>query len=213
MAVITLSEINLYTLNAIVVSSLNVSSSLWPHGLQHARTAACLSLSPEVCSNSCPLSWWCYPTISSPVTAFSFCPQSFPASGSFLMSPLFPSSGQSIGVSASASLLPMNIQGLFPVGLTSLIFSISKGFSNVFSSTTIWKHQFFSLSNSELYCDTHWKKCIPQFSVHYNTACYYAMLGHLSGHEKPKGKEGVGSKRNESKIEGQLEEDKKWFRG
>ena len=164
-------------------------------------------------SNSCPLSWWCHPTISSPVTAFSFCTQSFPASGSFPVSPLFPSCGQSIGVSASASLLPMNIQGLFPVGLTSLISSMFKGFSSVFSGTTIWKHQFSSLSNSELYYDMHWKKCIPQFRVHYNTACNYAMLGHLNGREKPQGKEGVGSKRSECRIQGRLEEDKIRFTG
>ena len=94
-----------------------VFSSMWSHELQHARLP-CLSLSPKVCSNSCPLNWWCHPTISSSVAPFSSCPQSFPASGSFPMSKLFASGGQSIGASASASVLPMNIQGWFPLGLT-----------------------------------------------------------------------------------------------
>ena len=101
----------------------------------------CPSLSPRVCSNLCPLSPWCHPTISFFVTLFSSCPQSFPASGSFPMSQLFASGGQSIG--ASASVLPMNIQGWFPLGLTSLISFLSKGLSRVFSNTTVWKHQFF----------------------------------------------------------------------
>ena len=88
-----------------------VSDSLQPHGVQHARLP-CPSPSPRVCSDSCPLSWWCHPTISSSVIPFSSCPQSFPALGSFPRSELFASGGQSIGVSASASVLPMNIQGL-----------------------------------------------------------------------------------------------------
>ena len=102
-------------------------------------------LSPEVCSNSCPLSWWCDPTILSSVTHFLSCLQFFPASGSFLVNRLFAYGGQSIGVSASASVLPVNIQGLFPLGLTGLIL-LSKGLSRVLltlESTTIWKHQFF----------------------------------------------------------------------
>ena len=89
-----------------------MSSSLWSHGLQHA-TFSCPSLIPGACSNSCPLSWWCHPTISSSVIPFSSCLQSFPASGSFPKSPFFISRGQSIGVSASASVLPMNIQDWF----------------------------------------------------------------------------------------------------
>ena len=97
-----------------------------PHGLQHARLP-CPSLSPRVCSNSCPLSQWCHPTISSSVVPFSSCPQSFPASGSFPMSQLFPSGGQSIGASASTSVLPMNIQGWFPLGWSGLISLLSKG--------------------------------------------------------------------------------------
>ena len=115
-----------------------MSDSLQPHGLQHARLL-CLSLSPGVCSNSCPLSPWCYPTISSSVIPFS-CPQSFPASGSFPMSWLFASSSQSAG--ALASVFPMNIQSWFPLGLTGLISWLSKGLSRVFSSTTVRKHQF-----------------------------------------------------------------------
>ena len=120
-----------------------VSDPLWPHGLQHARLP-CPSPSPRVCSDSCPSSWWCHPTISSSVTPFSSCPQSFPASGSFPMSWLLASGGQSIGDSASASVLPMNIQDWFPLGWTGLITLLSKGLSRVFSSTTIWKHLFFS---------------------------------------------------------------------
>ena len=121
-----------------------MSISLWPHGLQHARLP-CLSLLHGVCSDSCPLSWWCYLTISSSATFFSFCFQSFPASGSFPMSQLFTSGGQSIGTSASASVLPMNIQHWFPLGLTGLISLQSKGLWRVFSGTTIRKHQFFSI--------------------------------------------------------------------
>ena len=120
--------------------------SLQPHGLQHARLP-CPTLSPEVCSNSCPLSQWCYLTISSSATSSSFFLQSFPASGSFPTLWLFPSGGQSVGGSASASVLPMNIQGWFPLGLTGLIFLLSNGLSRVFSST-IQKYQFFSTQPS-----------------------------------------------------------------
>ena len=113
------------------------------HGLQHARPP-CPSLSPGVCPSSCPLHWWCHPTISSYVTFFSFCLPSFPASGSFPMSQMFTSGSLSIGVSASASVLPMTIQGWFPLGLTGLVLLQSKCLSRVFSSTTVWKHQFFT---------------------------------------------------------------------
>ena len=106
-----------------------------------------LFLSPRACSNSYPLSWWCHPTISSFVIPF-FCLQSSPASGSFPMSQFFTTGGQSIGVSASASVLPMNIQDWFPLGLAGLISLQSKGLSIVFSSTTVWKHQFFSAQPS-----------------------------------------------------------------
>ena len=104
----------------------------------------CPSLSPWACSNSCPWSQWCHPTISSSVAPFSSCPQSFPASGSFPLSQSFASGGQSIRASASVSVLPMNIQGWFPLGLTGLISLLSKGLSRVFSSTTVQKHRFFS---------------------------------------------------------------------
>ena len=115
--------------------------TLWPHRLLHTRHLSPL-LSPEVCSNSCPLSRWCHPTISSSVTLFSSCPQSFPAPGSFLVRWLVASGGQSI--EASASVLPKNIQHWFPLGLIGLISVLSKGLSRVFSITTIQKHQFFS---------------------------------------------------------------------
>ena len=108
-------------------------------------------------SNLCPLSWWCHPTISSCIT-LSSCPQSFPASGSFPVSQLFVSGGQNIGASASASVLPMNIQGWFPLRLTGFISLESKGLSRVFCSTTVWKHQFFGAQPS-LWSNSHdyWK--------------------------------------------------------
>ena len=120
-----------------------VSNSLWHHGLQHARPP-CPSPTPGAYSNSCPLSWWCHPTISSSVIPFSSCFQSFSTSGSFPMSQFFASDGQSIGVSASAVVLPMNIHYWFPLGLTGWIFLQSKGLSRVFSNTTVQNHQFFS---------------------------------------------------------------------
>ena len=120
-----------------------MSNSLQPHGLQHARLPR-PSPTPRVYSNLCPLSQWCHPTISSSVVPFSSHLQSFPASGSFPMSRLFISGSQSIGVSASASFLPVNIQDWFPLGLTALISLLPKGFSRVISSITIRKHQFFS---------------------------------------------------------------------
>ena len=130
-----------------------MSDSSWPHGLQHARLP-CPSPVPGACSNSCPLSWWCHPTISSSIDPFSSCLQSFPALGSFPMSWLFTSDSQSIGTSASASVLPMNIQDWFPLGLTDLISRQSKGLSRVFSSskTSItWHAAFFTIQLSHLY--------------------------------------------------------------
>ena len=100
--------------------------------------------SPRVCSNSCPLSWWCHPTISSSVVPFFSCLQFFPSSGSFLMSGLFASGGKSTGASASASVLPMNTQDWSPLGWTGWISLQSKGLSRVFSHTTVQKHQFFT---------------------------------------------------------------------
>ena len=111
---------------------LVMSNSLWPHGLQHTRPP-CPSPTLGACSNSCPLSQWCHPTISSSVVPLSSCLQSFPASGFSPVSQFFESSGQSVGVSASASVLPMNIQDCFPLGLTGLISLQSKGLSRVFS--------------------------------------------------------------------------------
>ena len=119
-----------------------VSDSLRPHELQHARPP-CPLPTPGVHPNSCPLSWWCHPAISSSVIPFSSCPQSLPASGSFQMSQLFASGGQSIGVSASTSVLPMNTQDWSPLGWTGWISLQSKGLSRVFSNTTVQKHQFF----------------------------------------------------------------------
>ena len=120
-----------------------VSDSLWLHGPQHARPPYPL-LTPGVYPNSCPLSRWCHPTISSSVTSFSFCPQSFPASGSFQTSQFFASGGQIIRVSASTSFLSMNTQVWSPWGWTGWISLQSKGLSRVFSNTTVQKHQFFS---------------------------------------------------------------------
>ena len=132
------------TLPPSVQFSLSVmSNSLWPHEPQHARSP-CPSLTPRVHPNPCTLSWWCHPTISSSVVPFSSCPQSFPASGSFQMSLLFTSGGQSIGVSASTSVLPVNTQDWSPLGWTDWISFQSKGLSRVFSNTTVQKHQFFS---------------------------------------------------------------------
>ena len=135
-----------------------VSDSLWPHEPQHARLP-CPSPTPGAHSNSCPSSQWCRPTISSSVIPFSFCLQSFPASGSFPMSQFFPSGGQSIG--ASASVLPVNIQGWFPLGWTGWISLQYLGLSRVFSNTTV--QSINSLALSFLHSPTltsihdHWK--------------------------------------------------------
>ena len=131
----------IWTLFLLLFSHSVVSNSLQPYGLQHARLP-CPLPSPRACWNSCPLSRWFHPTISSSVTLFSSCPQSFPASGSFLMSHFFTSGGQSIRASASASVLPMNIQDCFTLGWTGLIFLKFKGLSRVFT-TAVQKHQFF----------------------------------------------------------------------
>ena len=125
------------------VQSLSLSDSLRPHELQHARPP-CPSPTPGIYSNSHPSSWWCHPAISSSVVPFSSCPQSLPASGSFQMSQLFAWGDQRIGVSASASVLPMNSQDWSPLRWTGWISLQSKGLSRVFSNTTVQKHQFFS---------------------------------------------------------------------
>ena len=120
-----------------------MSDSLWPHEPQHTRPPS-LSPTPGVHSNPCSLSRWCHPPISSSVVSFSSCPQTFPSSGSFKMSQLFTSGGQSIGVSALASDLPKNTQSWSPLGWTGWISLQSKGLSRAFSNTTVQKHQFFS---------------------------------------------------------------------
>ena len=120
-----------------------MSDSLQPHGLQHARLP-CPSPTPGACSNSCPLSQWCHPIILSSIIPFSSCLQSSPASGSFPMSQFFPSGGQRIEAEASTSVLPMNSQDWFPLGLIGWISLQSKGLSRVFSNTTVQKHQFFA---------------------------------------------------------------------
>ena len=132
-----------FSFSLVQFSCSVVSDSLWPHGLQHARPP-CPSPTPRVYSNSCPSRQWCHPTISSSAVPFSSCLQSFPASGSSPMSQFFASGGQSIGVSASAPVLPMNIQDWSPLGWTGWLSLQSKGPSRVFSNTTVQKHQFFS---------------------------------------------------------------------
>ena len=134
-------------ISSVQFSSVAQCPTLQPHELQHARPP-CPSPTPGVYSSSCPLSWWCHPTISSSVIFFSFWLQSFPPSGSLPMSQFFTSDGQSIGVSASASVFPMNIQVWCPLALTCLIFLLSMGLSRVFSSTTVHKYQFFSTLSS-----------------------------------------------------------------
>ena len=141
-----------------------MSNSLWPHRLQHTRLP-CLSLSPGVCSNSCPLNQYCHPTILFFVALFS-CPQSSPGSGSFPVRWFFTSGGQSVRASTSTSVLPMNIQGWFPLGLTGLISLQSKGLSRVFSSTTVQKHQFFGTQPS-LWSNSHIPYLISHISHDY----------------------------------------------
>ena len=142
-------------ISSVQFSRSFMSDSLRPHELQYARPP-CPSLTPRVYSNSCPLSRWCHLAISSSVIPFSSCPQSLPASGSFPMSQLFVWGGQSIGVSASASVLPMSTQDWSPLGWTGWISLQSKGLSRVLSNPTVQKHQFFSAqlssqSNSQIH--------------------------------------------------------------
>ena len=133
-----------------------MSDSLQPYELQHARFS-CPSPSPGICSNSRPLSQWFHLTILSSITPFSSYAQSFLSSGSFPMNWLFSSSGLTIEASASVSILPVNIQGWFPLGLTGLISLLAKGLSRVFSNTTVQKHQFFSISDLFTKQRWHWK--------------------------------------------------------
>ena len=132
---------NIWISTSVQFSHLVMSDSLQPHGLQHARLS-CPSPAPRACTNSCPLSRWCHPTILSSVVPFS-CLQSFRAPGAFPRSQFFTSGGQSIGVSASTSVLQVNIQDWFPLGWTGWISLQSKGLSRVFSRITVQKHQFF----------------------------------------------------------------------
>ena len=155
--------------NSSVQFSLSfVSDSLRPHGLQHARPP-CPSPTPRVYSNPCPLSWWCHPTISSSIVPFSSCLQSFPASGSFQMIQLFASGGQCIGVSASAPVLPMNIQDCFPLGWAGWISLPSKELSRVFSNPQFQRINSSALSF--LYSPTlpsihdHWKSPLIRGSL------------------------------------------------
>ena len=138
-----LAESGFKPLSSVQFSGSVVSNSLRPHGLQHTRLS-CPTPTPRTYLNSYPSSSWCHPMISSSVFPFSSCLQSFPASGSFPMSQFFTSGSQSIGVSASASVLPMNTQDWSPLGWTDWISLQSKGLSRSFSNTTIQKHQFFS---------------------------------------------------------------------
>ena len=140
---------------SVQFSLVQLLSCVWLtacQGLQHARPP-CPSPTPGACSSSCPSRWWCHPTISTSVVPFSSCLQSFPASGSFLRSQFFTSDG--IAASASALVLPMNIQGWFPLGLTGLISLLSKGLLRLFSNTTVQKHQFFGAQLS-LWSNSHY---------------------------------------------------------
>ena len=156
-------EISLHVyVSSVQFSRSVVSDSLQPHESQHARPP-CPSPTPRVHSNSCPLNWWCHPAISSSIIPFCSCPQPLPASRSFPMSQLFTSGGQSIGVSALASALPMNTQGWSPLEWTGWIPLQSKGLSRVFSTTTVQKHQLFS----------------AQFSSQSNSQGTYICIGQM----------------------------------
>ena len=138
-----LDSIHSYKCNIVQFSHLVMSDYFRPHGLQHARPP-CPSPTARACTNPCPSSQWCHPAISSSIVLFSSCLQSFPASGSFPISQFSISGSQSIGASASASVLPMNTKDWSPLGWTGCISLQSKGLSKVFSNTTLQKHQFFS---------------------------------------------------------------------
>ena len=146
-------SVRAYYFSSVHFSCSVMSDFLRPHELQHARPPCSLP-TLGVHSDSRPLSQWCHPAISSSVIPFSSCPQSFPASGSFQMSQLFASGGQSIGVSALISVLPMNTQDWSPLGWTGWISLQSKGLSRVFSNTTVQKHQFFG-SQLSLHSNSH----------------------------------------------------------
>ena len=135
---------------SVQLSHSFVFDSVWPHGLQHTRLP-CPSPTLGACSNSCPSGWWCHPIISSSVVPFFSHLQSFPASGPFPMNQLFTSGSQRTGASALVSVLPMNTQGQFTLGLTGLVSLLSKGLWRVFFSTTVQKHQLFSAELQDNY--------------------------------------------------------------
>ena len=151
-----------------------MSNSLQLHELQHARPP-CPSPTPGVHPNPCPLSQWCHPTISSSVIPFSSCPQSFPASGSFWMSHFFTSGGQSTGVSASTSVLPMNTKDWSPLGWSGWISLQSKGLSRVFSNTTVQKHQFIG-TQSSLWSNSHIYTWLLENSFDYMDLCWQSNV-------------------------------------
>ena len=157
-----------------------MSDSLWPPGLQCTRLP-CPSPFARVCSNSCPLSQWCHPTISSSVAPFSSCLQSFPALRSFPVSWFFASDGQGTGASASASVLPMNIQGWFPLGVTGLISLLSKGFTRVFTSTRVRKHEFFS-GHPSLWSNSHICTWLLEKPKLWLCGLYLCLQSDVSGH-------------------------------
>ena len=151
----------------MVFSCPVVSNSLWPHRLPHTRPP-CPSASPIVCPSSCHLHRWCHPALSSFDALFSFCSQSFPASGTFPMNWLFSSDDQNTGASTSASVIPVSIQGWFPLGLTGLISLLSKEiFSGVFSSITVGRHQSFGILSSLGSTTTQWSRNIHYFRKNY----------------------------------------------
>ena len=155
----------------LLLSHSVLSNSLWPHGQQHARLS-CPSPSPGACSSSCPLTQWCHPTISSSVFPFS-CLLSFPESGSFLMSQLFTSG---IGASISASVLLMNIQGWFPLGMTGWISMQSKGLSKIFTNSTVQQHQFFGTQPS-LWSNSHiWTGLLSSLACSFGRLCWFSNI-------------------------------------
>ena len=154
---------------SLLFSCQVMSDSLQPHGLQHTRPP-CPSPSLRGCPSSCPLNQWCHPTISSFVSLFSFFLQSFPASGYFPISQLFPLGGQSAGASASESLLAMSIQSWFPLGLTGLISLLSRELWRVFSRTTVWKHPMVQLSHPSI--PDYWK----DHSLDYTNLCQQSYV-------------------------------------
>ena len=162
-----------YSNKSFLFSCSVMTDSLRPYEMQHTRLP-CPSLSSWVCSSSHSLSQWCYLTISPSVAPFSFCPESFPALGSLPVSQLFASGSQSIGASASASLLPMNIQSWFPLGLTSLVSLQSKGLSRVFFSTIVQKHQFFGTQPS-VWSNSYIHTWSASWSA--NQGCFHWLMG------------------------------------